>query len=679
SPLTQPSPSTVEASPLQTPGPSDTNGFAQATGRRPEGRMRASIACARCRRSKTKCENGGSGTVCKSCAINKRPCEYKDAPATPTSGGTYQGRESTTGEVDVQPKKRKRTTAPSSGVVHGLTDGLRTHEDLLDSPWLVPKVWIELFDIYEKHFASDLPFLHRRRFLSPLQQDAAGDTTSPRNGSESLPRPPHDAPLLLAFLALTARYHGELLPRFGGSKPIATAQIFADATRKRLSGVDSKPSLEKAQTYLFLAYHQFTAMQGDDSWLEIGNAIRITQVLGYQHDESRKDFDVVDKNDDFAQEEAFIDQEIQRRTVWSCFILDRLASCGKHRPQGLNVEDLNEIQLPCSDMAFSRGTQVRTRRLGETDKKYAERRELVRIRHLEQADGPRDNARGSRGNDETEWEVGAAEGELSLYVQAVNHFGNVMRWSNKSRRQEALPPYENGSKFKELEEDGQRLKGALPRNLTLTPRNTSHHVTYKTGRNYLLIHALHTLCTIALYREYMPFLPFIVKRPQGPLDEPRIDEKKFPLPHPDYWVKQARDCFGDAREFADLLKACRAANALAESPFAGFTCYIVSWCALYCHFFPRMDPDRALDSRLQPSVWNTINDIIVDMEARFIIPNQWLDLLVRVHRFFKEKRADYVSNGGSPGSTNSDRGGDAGLKDYIGFFESAHKGIGSVT
>ncbi|KAF2022720.1 hypothetical protein EK21DRAFT_119458 [Setomelanomma holmii] len=221
-----------------------------------------------------------------------------------------------------------------------------------------------------------------------------------------------------------------------------------------------------------------------------------------------------------------------------------------------------------------------------------------------------------------------------------------MRRSNDSRRN--ITPYENGSSFKELEDDGQRLKNALPRHLTLTPRNTSHHMTYKIGRTYLLIHAVHTLCTIALYREYLPFLPFSVKRPLGPLDEPRIDEKKFPLPHPDLWVQQARHCFCVARDFADLFKACRAANSLAERPFAGFTYYIVSWCALYCHFFPRMDPDRAQDSRLQPSVWNSINAIIVDMEARFVIPNQWLD---------------YISNGGLPGSTNSDRGGDAGLKD----------------
>ncbi|KAF2023824.1 hypothetical protein EK21DRAFT_94590 [Setomelanomma holmii] len=590
----------------------------------------------------TKCENAGSGTGCKTCAIKRRPCEYKDAPAPPNSGGTYPHSESITEKVDRQPKKRKRTIAPNSGVVHGLTGGLRTHENLLDSPWLVPKVWIEL--ILESIATRRI----RRHHFSENWQGMITASTPRRSVVASVP----------------------------GSDSTISWQT---PITFWLTGVDEKPSLVKAQALLFLAYHQFTAMQGDHSWIKIGNAIGMIQVLGYQNNESRRDFDTTDKNDDSTREEAFIDWEIRRRTVWSCFILDRLTSCGKHRPRGLNVEDLTEIQLPCSDKAFSRGIRVRTRRLGETDQKYAQRRELVGIRHLEHADGSHDDAHKSRGNKEVDWEVGATEGELSFYVQAVNHFGNIMRWSYRSRQQEPSTSYENGSKFRELEENGRRLKYTLPRHLTLAPQNTSHHISYKSVRNYLLIHALHTLCTMALYREYMAFLPFNVKRPQGPLDEPRIDEKKFPLPYPDYWVNQARKCFGDARNFADLLKACRAANALAESPFTGFTCYIVSWCALYCHFFPRMDPDRALDSRLQPSVWNTTNDVIVDMEARFINPNQWLALLVQIHRFFKMKRAAYFNNDGFPGSTGGHRSRDGSLNHHIRLFESAHKGIGSVT
>lgn len=103
SPVTQATPSTVGArSPLQTPGPlyAHGHGSAEAASRRHETtRMRSSIACTRCRRSKTKCDNNGirdsTGALaaCKSCVAGKRLCEYP-APQ-PANTSDSQRREST--------------------------------------------------------------------------------------------------------------------------------------------------------------------------------------------------------------------------------------------------------------------------------------------------------------------------------------------------------------------------------------------------------------------------------------------------------------------------------------------------------------------------------------------------------------------------------------------------------
>ena len=104
SPVTQATPSTVEASrsPLQTQGPliANANGSVEATSRRQETtRMRSSIACSRCRRSKTKCDNNGvrdsTGALapCKSCVASKKICDY---PAPQPAASNYsQRREST--------------------------------------------------------------------------------------------------------------------------------------------------------------------------------------------------------------------------------------------------------------------------------------------------------------------------------------------------------------------------------------------------------------------------------------------------------------------------------------------------------------------------------------------------------------------------------------------------------
>lgn len=88
-----------------------------------------------------------------------------------------------------------------------------------------------------------------------------------------------------------------------------------------------------------------------------------------------------------------------------------------------------------------------------------------------------------------------------------------------------------------------------------------------------------------------------------------------------------------------------------------------------------MDPDRALDSRLQQSVWQLSNDIILSMEARFKIARVWIGDLQYLHDFWRESRAEFKAAGGSPESTTSDNGG--GLKHYSEHFERPQKEFGS--
>lgn len=51
----------------------DSNGYEAP---RKPAKMRSSIACARCRRSKVKCVNNGAGTPCNTCEAQGRDCEY---------------------------------------------------------------------------------------------------------------------------------------------------------------------------------------------------------------------------------------------------------------------------------------------------------------------------------------------------------------------------------------------------------------------------------------------------------------------------------------------------------------------------------------------------------------------------------------------------------------------------
>lgn len=378
-----------------------------------------------------------------------------------------------------------------------------------------------------------------------------------------------------------------------------TAEKLAEATRKQLRGTTHDASLECTQALLLLGFYEWTDLKGQKGFRTLRSAISNAQALGYQHlDEPRRRVGAAGSTKGSDQEDDFIDREIERRTFWSCFIMDRYVGCGKTRPSVLNVED-TYVQLPCSDNAWMCGQKVKTRFLSEKVEKTVRQRQKsdfvnqsskTRDRHHH------DDHSGSE-DDETQWEVGKREGELSLYIRAVEHFGNVMKWATlggrrcvhwriylalysltQHRNEGKVPPWDPDTGFYHLEKSNKQLKQALPRLLVLTSQNTKNKIGFRTTRSYLLIHAMHTLCTIALYREYMAFCPFSVKVPDGPLDEPKIDEKP-PEDKKDYWIKQADDCFRAAREFFDLIEACHQAHALVDIPIVGWATYIVAWCS----------------------------------------------------------------------------------------------------
>jgi hypothetical protein len=61
-------------------------------------RMRSSIACARCRRSKIKCLNSGVNTTCRACQVSGRECTY---PA-PVLGDRSNRRESSVTRIPAE-------------------------------------------------------------------------------------------------------------------------------------------------------------------------------------------------------------------------------------------------------------------------------------------------------------------------------------------------------------------------------------------------------------------------------------------------------------------------------------------------------------------------------------------------------------------------------------------------
>jgi len=77
------------------------------------------------------------------------------------------------------------------------------------------------------------------------------------------------------------------------------------------------------------------------AWIKIGVAVNVAQAMHMMTEP--------------PTELPFSAQEERRRTLWSIYLLDKLATCGRHRPSLFQDQSIR-IQLPCSDENFRTST-----------------------------------------------------------------------------------------------------------------------------------------------------------------------------------------------------------------------------------------------------------------------------------------------------------------------------------
>jgi hypothetical protein len=283
------------------------------------------------------------------------------------------------------------------------------------------------------------------------------------------PLPPASHLLLLAFLALTARFHPKLVAHHSPpsatrpSNPLIAAQYYASACKARLAGNSGDslglPNVQRIQALLMLALHDWGNCQGIKAWTSLGVAMRYAQILGLQY---QLDLDnepqalptalaleaahlgigpVKTPRASSGLSEDFIEQETRRRIFWACFNMDRYLSSGKFRPQMLNVEDIR-IQLPSSEQAYLFGKKVRTALLSE-DAAHLELRAQGNHSHQgsfmpgssngdSSAPSPWSIKNDTRDEEDEKfgsWEIGSTEGIVSRYIKANDLYGHVIKWS----------------------------------------------------------------------------------------------------------------------------------------------------------------------------------------------------------------------------------------------------------
>lgn len=265
------------------------------------------------------------------------------------------------------------------------------------------------------------------------------DFNAPRtDNSDDLPAIPQE--LLLAFLALTSRFHPVLIthhaPASGdrpGNPQIAT-EYYAAVCRDRLIGLsDTLPDLARVQSLLMLAYHELGDGQGVRAWTYLGEAIRFARMLGYGIPKTDdvpaslvQRVSVISSAFTQAAEDVLQEQETQRRTFWACFILERHLSSGLFRPLSIQIRDAR-IPLPVSDKSYTFNEKVKTPYLAD----WIEEIDIANGTHQSESGG---SPRGRENYENCIWETGSGEGALSRYVKASELFSSVLHWVGKGGR-----------------------------------------------------------------------------------------------------------------------------------------------------------------------------------------------------------------------------------------------------
>ncbi|KAF2869789.1 fungal-specific transcription factor domain-containing protein [Massariosphaeria phaeospora] len=602
-----------------------------------------------------------------------------------------------------------------------LSDSSQEGGDPLRNEVLTTKVYTQCFEIFQQHFATDLPFLHETQFLKRLRQ-ATSQSSLAESSDAQISRSalaPLSRPFLLAFLTLTSPFQSDLVSYYdppstsrSKSNPLKAANILADETRKALGDQSlGKPTLESTQALLMLGLHEWRMCQGAKCWQTIGTAIRCAQALGLQYEEDLDTMpeaclDSLASRDirfdhlssigvgstpsgrglQVSKEDSAIKEEVNRRTMWSCFIMDRYLSTGKNRPQMLNAGDLR-IQLPCSDRAFIFGRNVKAMMLREEEAEFMKR--VSSPSHTNGNGAQRDHNSKHSGVNDVILEYDSSESTLSQFIRALDYYGDVVKWTctGARRRDCHHPPWREESEFFQLEKKLQRLKGKLPNDLTLSQARAESHIASRTYRDYVLLHTVYTLCHIALYREHMPFLPFRCTKPEGPRDGPTFTEEQLIDLPPNYWEDNARKCFKSAREYLDLECVCQGWDMLVETPLTGFANYHVLVCVLYSIYFPQMDQDDYLKSRGRHSeAMDKSYKILILLKGRLMMSRNWEQTLSGLQKVLRQKKGEYRALVGSPTSSSSSGNeqqlpmmgeGGFGLREYLDF-EKDLKEFGSI-
>ena len=335
--------------------------------------------------------------------------------------------------------------------------------------------------------------------------------------------------LILAMCAISARFSTH--PQLRTEPCFLRGDDWAQRAREiALKRYDS-PNITILIVYLLLGLHEFGTCQGGRSWMFGGMAQRMAYALQL-HKENEYDPLV---NDPDKKPLSATDREIRRRTMWSCFLMDRFNSSGTDRPLFVH-EQYIEVQLPVKEHLYVHEIHAPTENLeGAVPNPVPP--------DSGQLASPRENM-----------------GVTAYTVRLVCVWGKLIKYMNlggKEREQE--PMWSPTSTFHIIKKEAMEFKDSLPEMLIYNPENLKSHAIGKTANSFLYLHILWQQIMLFMHRFALPSRAG--SRP--PKDMP-----------PDFLTDSARAALESANQISILINEAMDHNVVA--PFAGYSAFFSS-------------------------------------------------------------------------------------------------------